>query len=95
MLIQLLDFTLDVTYQPGTKMHLSDAISHLSTHDNSKGTTIENLHVSTHAIEELPGFNSLSVDKIHQHTTKDQTMKLLIQHINDGFPDSSTKCPEL
>ena len=78
MLVQLLDFTLDVAYQPGAKMHLSDGISRLSTHDNSKGTTIE----------ELTGFNSLSVEKIHQHTTKDQTMQLLIQHINKGFPDS-------
>ena len=47
-----------------------------------------------HSIEELTGFNSLSVDKIHQHTSKDLTMQLLIQHINDGFPDSSIKCPE-
>ena len=70
-------------------MHLSDAISWLSTHDNSKGTTIFNVDISTHAIEELTGFNSLSVDKICQHTTKDQTMQLLIQHINDGFPESS------
>ena len=50
MLVQLLDFTLDATYQPGAKMHLSDAISRLSTHDNSKGTTTENLDVSIHAI---------------------------------------------
>ena len=94
MLVQLLDYTLDVTYQPGAQMHLSDAISRLSTHDNSKGTTIQNLDISIHAIEELTGINSLSVDKIHQHTTRDQTMQLLIQHLNNGFPDSSTKCPE-
>ena len=60
MLVQLLDFTLDVTYQPGAQMHLSDAISRLSTHDNSKGTTIQNLDVPIHAIEELTGFNSFS-----------------------------------
>ena len=86
MLIQLLDYTLDVTYQPGTQMHLSDAISRLSTHSNSKGTTIQNLDVSIHAIEELTGFNSISADKIRQHTSKDQVMHLFIQHINDGFP---------
>ena len=94
MLVQLLDFTLDDSYQPGAQMHLSDAISRLSTHDNSKGTMIQNLDVSIHAIEELTGFNSLSVDKLHQHTTKDQVMQLLIQHIKDSFPDSSAKCPE-
>ena len=71
-------------------MHLSDAISRLSSHEKNEGTTIENLDVSIHAIEELTGFNLLSVDKICQHTTKDQTMQLLIHHINEGFPESST-----
>ena len=91
ILVQLLDYTLEVTYQPGAQMHLSDAISRLSTHDNSEGTTIDNLDVSIHAIEELTGFNSLSVDKIHQHTSKDPIVTLLIDHINNGFPESSTK----
>ena len=94
MLVQLLNFTLDVTYQPGAQMHLSDAISGLSTHDNSKDTTMENLDVSIHAIEELTGFNSLSIDKIRQHTAKDQTLQLLIKHFNEGFPESSTKLPD-
>ena len=71
MLIQLLDYTLEVTYQPGAQMHLSDAISRLSTHENSKGATTQNLDISIHAIEELTGFNSLSVDKISQYTSKD------------------------
>ena len=94
MLIQLLDYTLEVMYQPGAQMHLSDAISRLLTHDKNEGKTIANLGVSIHAIEELAGFNSLSVDKICQHTTKDQTMQMLIQHINEGFPESSTKLPD-
>ena len=94
LLVQLLDYTLDVTYQPGANMHLSDAISRLSTHDNNKGTTIENLDVSIHAIEEITGFNSLSVDKIQHHTAKDQAIQLLIDHINNGFPESSTKLPD-
>ena len=66
----------------------------MSAHKNSEGTTIENLDVSIHAIEEITGFNSLSVDRIHQHTTKDQTKQLLIQHINKGFLESSTKLPD-
>ena len=94
ILVQLLDFTLDVTYQPGAQMHLSDAISWLSTHDKNEGKTIANIDVSIYAIEELTGFNSLSVDRIRQHTTKDQVMQLLIQHINEVFPESSTKLPD-
>ena len=94
MLIQLLDYTLDVSYQPGAQMHLSDAISRLSTHNSNTGSTIENLDVPVHITEELTGFNSLSADNIGQHTSNNHTMQLLIQHINDGFPDSSIKCPE-
>ena len=94
MFIQLLDYTLEVTYQPSEKMHLSDALSRLSTHDKATGKTIENLDVSIHAIKELTGSNSLSVDKLYQHTSKDQTMQLLIDYINNGFPESSNKCPE-
>ena len=70
MLIQLLDYTLDVRYQPGAQIHLSNAISRLLTHDSNTGSTIENLDISVHAIEELTGFNSLSVAKIHQHTSQ-------------------------
>ena len=94
MLIQLLDYTLDVRYQPGAQMHLSNAISRLLMHDSNTGSTIENLDVSMHAIEELTGFNTLSVAKIHQHTSQDPVIQQLIQHIHDGFPDSSAKCPE-
>ena len=94
MLIQLLDYTLDVRYQPGAQMHLSNAISRLLTHDSNTGSTIKNLDVSVHAIEKLTGFNSLSVAKVHQHTMKDLVMQQLIQHINNGFPNSSAKCPE-
>ena len=94
MLVQLLDFTLDVTYQPGAQIHLCDAISRLSNHDKNEGKTIANLDVSIHATEKLTGFNSLSVDKICQYTTKDQFMQLLIQHINEGFQESSTKLPD-
>ena len=69
MFVQLLDYTLDVNYQPGERMHLSNAISRLSSHDNSKGKTIKDLDILIHAIEELTGFNSLSVEKLHQHVT--------------------------
>ena len=73
-------------------MHLSDAISRLSTHDKNEGRTIANLDVSIHDIEELTGFNSLSVEKIYQHTSKDQSMQLLTDHINNGFTGAKIIC---
>ena len=41
MLMQLLDYTLNVQYQPGERMHLSDALSHLSSHNKATGKTIK------------------------------------------------------
>ena len=92
MLVQLLDYYLYVSYQPGQMMHLSDALSRLPSHNKMQGKTIKNLDVSIHRTEELTGFNTMSVEKLHQHTLKDSTLQALIQHINDGFPDSSIKC---
>ena len=94
MLVQLLDYTLNVCYQPGDKMHLSDALSHLSSHNNAIGKTIKNLDISIHVIDELTGFDSFSVEKLHHHTSIDSMLLLLIDHINNGFPDSSNQCPD-
>ena len=49
MWMHLLDYMLNVHYQPGERMHLSDALSHLSSHNMAAGKTIKNLDVSTHA----------------------------------------------
>ena len=94
MLMQLLDFTLNVCYQPGGKMHLSDALSHLSSHNKATGKTIKNLDVSIHVIKELTRYDSFSVEKLCHHTSIDSTLQLLIDHINNGFPESSNKCPD-
>ena len=77
MLMQLLDYTLNVHYQSGERMHLSDALSCLSSHNMAAGKTY-----------------SISVEKLHQHTANDPDLKLLIDHINNGFPDTSAKCPK-
>ena len=94
MLMQLLDYTLKVHYQPGERMHLSNSLIHLSSHNMAAGKTVKNLDVSIHAIEELTGFNSISVEKLHQHMAADSDLRLLIDHIKNGFPDTSARCPE-
>ena len=84
---------LNVHYQPGERMHLSHALSCLSSHNMAAAKTIKNLDVSIHAIEELTGFNSISVEKLHQHMASDPDLRLLIDHINNGIPDTSANCP--
>ena len=41
MLMQLLDYTLNVHYQPGERMHISNALSRLSSHNMAAGKTIK------------------------------------------------------
>ena len=50
--------------------------------------------MSVHAIVELTGFNSISVEKLRQHMASDPDPRLLIDHINNGSPDTLAKCPE-
>ena len=47
ILLDIIDFQLDVMYQPGTKMHLSNALSRLTSHnDNSKAnTTLTSMYI--------------------------------------------------
>ena len=40
MLLQILDYDLQIMYQEGSKMHLSDALSRLSLHKTEKGSTL-------------------------------------------------------
>ena len=75
-------------------MYLSDTLSCLSSHNMAAGKTIKNLDVSVHAIDELTWFNSISVEKLCQCMANDPDLILLIDHINNGFPDTSAKCPE-
>ena len=59
MLLQILDFDLDVVYQPGSQMQLSDAISRLSSHNPDKGDTIPGLDVSIHDVYICTGINAM------------------------------------
>ena len=69
-------------------MHLSDTLSCLPSHNKTIGKTIKNLDVSIHVIEELTGFDSFSVERLCHHTSIDSMLQLLIDDINNGFPNS-------
>ena len=89
MLLQILNFDLDVVYQPGSQMHLSDAISRLSSHNSDKGDTISGLDVSI-----CKGFNATSIWTICENTQKDESPCLLLDHIHQGFPASIKEMPD-
>ena len=66
MLVQVLDYSLLVTYQHTEMIHLSDALSRLASHDTKKGKMIKSVDISIHSNEELIGFNPMSVEHLCQ-----------------------------
>ena len=95
MLLCILDYQLDVMYQPGTKMHLSDALSRLTSHnDNSKANSIPGLDITVHDVEVFTEISPLSLVKIKHVTRDDPVLQTLKQYIQDGFPENKANCAE-
>ena len=82
-------------YQPGTKMHVSDALSGLTDHnDNSKANAIPGLDISVHDVKVFTEMSVLSLAKIKKVTEAEPDLKTLKQCINDGFPENKADCLE-
>ena len=96
MLLHILDYQLDVMYQPGTKMHLSDALSRLTSHnDNSKAKSIPGLDITVHDdVEVFTEISPLSLVKIKCVTRDDPILQTPRQYILDGFLENKADCAE-
>ena len=77
MLMQVLDYTLNVCYEPGDRMHLSNALSCLSSHDKATGKTIQNLDISIHVIEELTGLTTSTMGFLIRPTNVQIVLNLI------------------
>ena len=59
-----------------------------------KGDTIPGLDVSIHDVSICTGFNATSIQTIHEHTQKDESFHLLLDHIHQGFATSIKEMPD-
>ena len=95
MLLHILDYQLDVMYQPGTKMHLSDTVFRLTSHDdNSKAKSIPGLDITVHDIQVFTEISPLSLAKIKCVTGEDPVLQTLKQYIHDGCSENKADCAE-
>ena len=94
MLLQILDYDLNIVYQEGSKMHLSDALSRLNTHQPSKGLTLPGMDITVHEVQACTNFSAVSLGKIHDTSLCDNELQVLKTHIINGFPPSANQCPE-
>ena len=98
MLVQILDCTVELHHQEGTKMHLSDALSRISIHDGlvekNNAKPVADFNMSIHNVEQITGFKQLSLQHIKKKTEADWDIKLFKQYIYDGFPNAKSCLPE-
>ena len=81
MKLCMCDYDVNVLYQKGSKMFLSDALSHLSSHNTRKGkqSEIKGLNISVHDVE--TDVHETTLDKICNHSKTDSTLSLVMQYI--------------
>ena len=78
-------------YQPGRKMVISDALSHLSTHQTpDTKEKVPGLNVTIHKVGVFS--NNTSMQSIQQETQNDAELQILLQYIMNGFPMTKDEC---
>ena len=78
MMLHMCDYDANVLYQKGSKMFLSDALFHLSSHNTRKGKQSETkgLNISVHDVE--TDVHETTLDKIHDHSKTDSTLSIVM-----------------
>ena len=95
LMLKIMDFPLKVLYQPGRKMVISDALSHLSSHQTPDTKEIVlGLNVTIHKISVFSNTDSTSIEQIHTETQNDTDLQTLLQYVMKGFPATSSECHE-
>ena len=81
MMLHISDYDVNVLYQKGNKMYLSDALSHLSSHNTRQGkqSEIKGLNISVHDVEtDVP---ETTLDKIRVCSKTDSAVSLVTQYV--------------
>ena len=95
MMLHISDYDVNVLHQKGSKMYLSDALSHLSSHNTRQGkqSEIKGLNISVHDVE--TGVCETTLDKIHVCSKTDSAVSLVMQYVLDGWPGNANECAKL
>ena len=87
LILKIVDYPLKVMYQPGRKKVISDALSHLSTHQISDTKeTVPGLNVTIHEVGVSSNTGNTSMQSIQKETQNDAELQTLLQFIMKGFP---------
>ena len=94
MMLCISDYDANVFYQKGSKMFLSDALSHLLSHNTRQGkqSEIKGLNISVHDVE--MDVCETTLNKICVHSKTDPTLSLVMCYVLDGWPGNVNQCAE-
>ena len=93
LILKIVDYPLKVMYQPGKKMVISDALSHLSTHQiPDTKEAVPGLNVTIHEVGVFSNTDNTSMQSIQKETQNDAELETLLQFIMKGFPMTKDEC---
>ena len=94
LLLCVLEFDVQLHYQPRSRIKLSEALSRQSNHSTEAGykTEIKGLNVFINEVD--TDISEQKLNNICEETQKDDAMQILIRHILEGLPRSQEKCAD-
>ena len=93
LILKIVDYPLKVMYQPGRKMVISDALSHLSSHQiPDTKETVPGLNVTIHEVGVFSNTDNTSMQSIQKEPQNDAELQTLLQFIMKGFPMTRDEC---
>ena len=94
LLLQLVEYDLEIIYQKGRNMFISDALSCLSSHNecDSAETEIKEIKVTVCDVE--LNTSPTKLDQIKTETQVDEELQMLVWYINSGWPAKHSECLE-
>ena len=94
LLLQLVEYDLEIIYQKGRDMFISDALSRLSSHNERDGAETEIKEIKVTVCDVELNASPTKLDQIKTETQVDEELQMLVRYINSGWPAKHSECTE-
>lgn len=93
MLLRLQKYDICLQFQPGSLMHVSDALSRL--HGQNEDDISKEWDWQIHSVVQNLPISDTRLEQVRQNTLADENMQLLKQTIENGWPSKRSECPNI
>ena len=95
LLLKIIDRDVTFYYQNGPSMHISDALSRLSSHNSEHGNKHEVKGLNVMVSEVSLILSTVILDVFRKETASDESLSLLKLYVMHGWPSTDKDCAEL